>query len=98
MCAAVHIKLEVLYGIVTCQEDVKSKLRKEATVFSQTPSRPKNCTLLLARSMWTLHEMDIERYLNAEEYNPRQPESRQKSPDQDYMMRVLQKLPWEYTA
>jgi len=48
--------------------------------------------------MWTLHEMDIERYLNAEEYNPRQPESMQKSPDQDYMMRVLQKLPWEYTA
>ena len=95
MCAAVHIKLEVLYGIVTCQEDVKSKLRREATVFSQTPSRPKNCTLLLARSMWTLHEMDIERYLNAEEYQPRKSE---KSPAQDYMMRVLQKLPWEYTT
>ena len=95
MCAAVHIKLEVLYGIVTCQEDVKSKLRKEATVFSQTPSRPKNCTLLLAKSMWAMHEMNLERYLNAEEYQPRQSE---KSQDQDIMMRVLQKLPWEYTT
>ena len=57
--------------------------------------RSKNCTLLLAKSMWAMHEMDLERYLNAEEYQPRQSE---KSQDQDIMMRVLQKLPWEYTT
>ena len=43
--------------------------------------------------MWAMHEMNLERYLNAEEYQPRQSE---KSQDQDIMMRVLQKLPWEY--
>jgi|TARA_B100000949_G_C14057559_1_gene356302 hypothetical protein len=45
--------------------------------------------------MWAMHEMNLERYLNAEEYQPRQSE---KSQDQDIMMRVLQKLPWEYTT
>jgi hypothetical protein len=38
--------------------------------------------------------MDIERYLNAEEYIPRQPESMQKSPDQDYMARFEPDPPW----
>lgn len=45
--------------------------------------------------MWTLHEMDIERYLNAEEFQPR---VSVKSPDQDIIMRALQKLPWDYTT
>ena len=32
MCAAVHIKLEVLYGVMMCPGEVKPKLRQEATV------------------------------------------------------------------
>ncbi len=33
MCAAVHVKLEVLYGVMMCTGPVIPKLRDEATVF-----------------------------------------------------------------